>query len=443
MTKKRPDEPSKWGKRLVYKVACPNCWQSFFPEEVLFIAKHPGLVGDPVAGSNEYLRFLPERFTVKGEALDPRGVPTADLACPRCHLRIPEIMLEVHPLFISLIGSPASGKSYFLTAMTHSLRTILPRAGLQFTDADPHANEPILDYERTLFANPHTNRPTEIRKSQLDDTRLHRFIRSNEMDIRVPVPLQFRLWPQQNHPGFSDAYSIGRVIVMYDNAGEDFRPGTEDPQAAAARHLAASRILFVLLDLTQEPQFREKSTRNDPQLKHGLRPGSAKQNVVDSQQTILNEAAVRLRRYLGISEKDRVRTPLIVIVPKFDIWEELVGVSISEEPYETSDGNSLLAMNTDAVDEVSRQIREVLWRFCPAFVSTAEGLSEVVRYVPVSSLGRSPEFIQQEGAGYYGICPRDISPKWVTVPLLYCLCKWAPGMIARRHKDHQHGRQLS
>ncbi len=35
-------------------------------------------------------------------------------------------MLEMEPLFVSILGAPASGKSYFLTAMTWQLRRTLP-----------------------------------------------------------------------------------------------------------------------------------------------------------------------------------------------------------------------------------------------------------------------------------------------------------------------------
>ena len=72
-----------WGKHLVNKVTCPNCWHAFFPEESLFVAKHPDLIGDTVAGPNEYLRFLPERFAPGGEAIDPKGFETTEMACPR------------------------------------------------------------------------------------------------------------------------------------------------------------------------------------------------------------------------------------------------------------------------------------------------------------------------------------------------------------------------
>ena len=265
---------ANWEKKLVYKITCPNCWQPFFPEEVFFVSKHPDLIGDPVLGGSEYLRFQPKRFTPKGEALDPRGLPTADLACPRCHLPVSQAMLEVPPLFVSLIGSPASGKSYLLATMAWELRRILPTAALSFTDADPVSNAFISDYERTLFLNPHPDQPTRIIKTDPTDSRLHRRFQVSGVDVRVPIPLQFLLQPTREHPQFSQARRIGRVVVMYDNAGEDFRPGVEAAESAAIRHLAASHILFMLFDLTQDPRFRAICPSTDPQLTHGLRPES-------------------------------------------------------------------------------------------------------------------------------------------------------------------------
>ena len=62
---------SGWGRRLMYRLTCPNCWHTFHPEEVLFISRHPDLLGDSVLGSEEYRRFLPTRFALSGEALVP------------------------------------------------------------------------------------------------------------------------------------------------------------------------------------------------------------------------------------------------------------------------------------------------------------------------------------------------------------------------------------
>jgi len=417
------------GKRLVYKIVCPNCWHRFFPEECLFVAKHTDLVGDPVLGGSEYLRFSPTRFTVQGEALDPKGFPTTDMACPRCHLQFPEAMLEVPPLFISLIGSPASGKSYFLTTMTWELRQFLPRTMLRFEDSDPIANAHIHEYERSLFSNPRPNQPTEIRKTQPDDPRLHRVVRLDGVDVRFPLPIQFTLWPTPDHPKFAAASQAARILVLYDNAGEDFRPSVESAQYAVVQHLARSRVLFALFDPTQDPRFRAALHSDDPQLTHGLRPDGRQQDVLDRQDLVLREAALRIRRYLGLPQEKRLERVMIVVVPKADIWKDVAALSLDEEPYVQQGDDQPLLVRTDVVERTSANVRDVLRRYCPEFVACAESVCEVVKYIPVSSLGRSPELAKRGQYAYYGIRPKDIRPQWVTVPLTYCLCKHAHGLL--------------
>jgi hypothetical protein len=420
---------SNSGKRLVYKIVCPNCWHRFFPEESLFVAKHTDLVGDSVLGTSEYQRFLPDHFTVEGEALDPRGMRTTDMACPRCHLQFPSSMLEVQPLFISLIGSPASGKSYFLTTMTWQLRQFLPQAMLRFEDSDPVANAHIHDYERSLFSNPNPNRPTEIRKTQPDDPSLHRMVHLDGVDFRFPLPIQFALWPTSEHPNYERASQVGRMLVLYDNAGEDFRPSVESAQSSVVQHLARSKVLFAMFDPTQDPRFRSAIDSDDPQLTHGLRPDGRQQDVLDRQELVLRNAGLQIRRYLGLSQEERLKRVLIVIVAKGDVWKDLASVPLDDEPYTEGGPGKPVQLKSDVVEQTSGQIRELLQRLCPDFVACAEGICEVVRYVPVSSLGRSPELVKQGDKRFYGIRPEDINPQWVTVPLTYCLCRHAHGLI--------------
>ena len=412
----------------MYRLTCPNCWYTFHPEEVLYISRHPGLLGDDVLGSEEYRRFLPTRFTLNGEAMDPKGFPSSDLACPRCHLQVPEPMLELPPLFISLIGSPASGKSYFLTTMVWELRRMLPDARLSFSDADPVANAAIHEYERTLFLNPSPDQPTEIRKTQRDDTKLYRTSRIQDASIRFPIPLQFCLQPTPDHPHFSRG-KIGRVLVLYDNAGEDFLPGAEEVGTAVVQHLAKSQVLLTMFDPTQEPRFRDACRHDDPQITRGLRPDPNDAPVLMRQETVLTEAARRIRRYLGVSHERQIKQPLIVIVPKFDLWDELMDVDLDKEPYVFGNESSPLQVKVAEIEQVSRRLRESINRFCPEYVAAVESLSGRVRYIPVSSLGRSPQVVQRPERTFYGICPRDVQPKWVTVPLTYCLARWAPGVM--------------
>ena len=56
----------------------------FAPEEVVWVAAHTYLLGDPRLGPEQLQRFLPTRFDVDGNAVDAKAFPCHSLACPRC-----------------------------------------------------------------------------------------------------------------------------------------------------------------------------------------------------------------------------------------------------------------------------------------------------------------------------------------------------------------------
>ena len=87
-------------------------------------------------------------------------------------------------------------------------------------------------------------------------------------------------------------------------------PGTQ--------HLSRSRVLMFLYDPTQHPRFRElcRTVSRDPQL-HGA-------SRTLRQETLLTEASLRVRRYLGLAADAKHSRPLVVIVSKADIWAPLV-----------------------------------------------------------------------------------------------------------------------
>jgi hypothetical protein len=422
-----------WGRRLVQKVTCPTCWHTFAPEQVLFVARHLDLKNDEILGADEQQRFLPDRFTVKGEALDARGAATSQMACPRCHLHLADSLLEVPPLFISIIGAPASGKSYFLATMTWQLRALLPRAHLSFSDADPVANSAVTEYEQTLFLNADPTQVTAIRKTELDDRQLHKTALIDGVSVRLPAPLQFAVWPMRGHPNVTAPHRVGRVIVCYDNAGEVCLPGMggqEEINTMVVRHLAESGVLMVLFDPAQDPRLRQRCSSDDPQLVHGLRPGGGKQTShLIRQEMILKEAAVRMRRYLGMSERQRTTKPLIIIVSKFDLLTEAAGISIDDEPYQGLDGHAPFKMDMARVERTSQVIEGLFRELCPEFAATAESISEIVHYVPVSSFGCKSVYVEQGGKSFCGIRPADIRPKWVTVPIMYCMTKYSKVLL--------------
>src|SRR5947207_89582 len=90
--------------KLLTRVTCPHCWESFPPDQVLWISEHVELLGDSMLGPERQQRFLPSRFTVDGNAVDAQGMTCRSLACPHCHLPVPRAMLEIEPLFLSVLG---------------------------------------------------------------------------------------------------------------------------------------------------------------------------------------------------------------------------------------------------------------------------------------------------------------------------------------------------
>lgn len=411
---------------ILPKVTCPHCWLAFDPQEVLWVAQHAELVGDPVLGPEAAARFLPSRFNAMGEALDARDMPCQILACPRCHLIIPRALIETPPMFVSMIGAPASGKSHLLASMSWQLRRVLrERFAIVFNDADALSNLSIHRYEETLFVSADADRLVSIRKTELQGE-LYDQIRLGQQIVSLPRPFLFTVRPLPKPPpkGSSNGSSPPaderlRVMCLYDNAGEHFQPGMDSASAPGTQHMARSRALIFLFDPTQHPAFREhcRSISADPQLY-----GSAR---TLRQETILTEAASRVRRYTGLSPQRQHDRPLLVVVSKADIWGKLLDANLDSEPLlgdPEYPGTKLSVVDVARVNQVSAQVRGLLMKFTPEVVAAAEDFCRTIVYIPSSALGRGPE-LQQE-TGMLGIRPRDIRPKWAAAPMLYFLAKW-------------------
>lgn len=420
----REHEPSI---RLLERVVCPHCWHRFAPQDVLFVATHSALIDDPVAGPEAHIRFLPSRFTPEGNAIDPGGAECRELACPRCHLEIPRVLLEIPPMFASIIGAPASGKTYFLAAMLWQLRSILPRMGWSLVDADPLANARVHEAEQSLFLSETPDTPAALAKTATEGADLYRTVRINGNDIRLPRPFQFTISPA------SKTSRLERVLVLYDNAGEHFLPGGESSGAPITEHLARSNVLMFLLDPTQDPRLRARCASVDPQLSTGPR-GKGFSNAGVRQDTILSEVAQRVRRQTGLSQTAKHKAPLIVILAKADLLGPLLPVDLSVEPVTTR--NDRFSLNGPVVRRASLACRNLLKDIIPEFVAVAESFSRSVLYMPVSSLGRSPELIDAK-AGMLGVRPRDVRPRWVTAPVLAALQSLDPAgfPMAENHAE--------
>jgi hypothetical protein len=411
-----------WEARIAARLTCPHCWASFSADETLWIAEHEDLRGDPLLGPEASQRFLPTRFDPQGNARDSRGVTCTSLACPHCHLPFPRALVECPPIFISILGIPSCGKTYYLASLCWQMRHTLPRYfRVAFQDADPVCNVILNQYERLQFLTPDRDAVVKLEKTA-EQGHLYHAVRQGNQVVLYPRPFLFTLRPLEDHPRFADALQVSRTLCLYDNAGESFQPGRDSSANPVTRHLARSQALMFLFDPTQHPAFCRacRGRSSDPQI---LFP----RPEVFRQDTVLLEAANRLRRLTGLAHHERHSRPLFVLVTKFDAWKGIFDLDVSELPLKPTGMAGLSALNWDRVNEVSARLRGLLGATTPEIVAAAEGLAREVIYLPVSATGCAP--LADERGNIRGVRPVHIRPIWVEVPFLAALARWSGGLI--------------
>ena len=411
---------------LLPNLVCPHCWQKFRTEDILWIAQHESLRGDMVLGTDAMMRFRPTRFTLNFEALDARGVACTHLACPRCHLEIPRVLLETEPLFFSIIGVPSAGKSCLYAAMTWDLRKRLPRDfALSFGDADPTNNRVLNEYEETFFLQSDPDRHVAIRKTETSGQHYDQ-IRLRDELVVLPRPFIFLMRPLERHAHFGKA-DMSRVLCLYDNAGEHYLLGDDSAAKTATQHLNRARVLMFLFDPTQDPRLRPKSRANSKAAQ------TASQAKMQRQETILIETAHRIRQNGNISPHKKIDRPLLVLISKSDVIRKLIDEDITTEPFLKNPSGGPAFIDFTRVEAVSKKIEALLLETTPEFVAAANDSFTYVRYIPVSAFGKAPEAIPGEvgsnGQPAMGIKPKDIESSWVSVPILYSFARFSMFLV--------------
>ncbi|MFZ4722712.1 MAG: hypothetical protein ACOYMI_06140 [Phycisphaerales bacterium] len=374
---------------LVRKVHCPCCWHGFAPQESLFIAEDPRLLGDPVAGPTEPIRFLPSRFDMTGAAIDPDGARCTRLACPRCRQEFPRAMIEVPATIASVVGSPGAGKSHLLASAIWSMRRQGAMLGLEVSDAEPRMHARIHAMENALFGSRPSAAPPRLAKTETAGGDGYREVRVAGRSETVPAPFMFTV----RH---DTARNEARLLVLYDNAGEHFLPGADEATRPVTRHLGRSEFAIFVLDPTQDDAFRAGL---------GLPAnavGASRQDVV------LQEMASRMRQHRGRRTDEPCDVPLVVALAKADLWAQALGISLQREPYLAAGG----------VDRQSlADVHGTLVRFCertaPEFLATVRAAFPRCLFVPCSALGRA--------AGASGV-----EPQWAAAPFV-AAWEWRKG----------------
>lgn len=407
---------------------CPHCWHRFRPDEVLWIASHPELAGDPMLSAEDAVRFLPSRFAPDGQAIDPLGGRTRRLACPHCHLEVPQLVLERPMVIMSIAGSPSSGKSYFLASAMWKAREDFARTfSVAFTDTDPAMNRMLAANEARLFLSEDSQSLVSIDKTEMEGVQYNSVQFGPGNSTLLAHPFIFTVRPGRDHVNGGNAAQLTTLLTLYDNAGEHFLPGADTSRAPGTQHLARAQVLMFVFDPTQDVRFRQKlqQVSTDPQLAAGRR--------TVRQDQLLVEMARRVRMHAGLAPQERIRKPLFVLMSKSDIWSRLLvderghPMDVETAPFSV-ERPGLGKMGIRKVDRTSARLRELLMAFAPEVVTAAEDAFERVIYVPVSATGCSP--VLDQASGLLKMHVGAIKPAWCSVPFAYALARWSTHLIA-------------
>ena len=382
---------------------CPSCWLRFDAGDILHIAVHDSLRGDPILGETAAKRFLPTRFNDEGLALDEFSLPCPDLACPHCHRRLPAGFVGFPQHMVSLLGDTGSGKSHFLAASLRVLPETLHREfEISLQDADPEANETLNARQRAL-TNAKTPEEAYIAPTDHDDGSYDSVSRYGRM-ARLPRPYVFRASsPEHSFDPFA--------LAFYDNQGADFLPGADTPDSPGAQHITHAGGLLFLFDPFSNSNFRKLlNDQSDPQF--AAKP-------LDRQDAILAETLLSAQRHLRLAPGQKLDTPLALVVGKHDAWSNALPLQ---------DLKPVIAdhrLDLKAIDAHSDKLRHLLRGTCPKIVAAAESISSEVRYFAASSFGHSPTRIDDERIAPD---PARLAPHGVDAPLLWLMAQMEPDL---------------
>ncbi len=407
------------------KATCPNCWHEFFGENALHISQHSDLIGDDVLGEYAAKRYTPFEVKVNsdGVALDPKGWEMLERACPKCHLQIPVDLLDDRPKFISIVGAPRSGKTYFLNVMLHHLRKSLARKFSFAMDiCDSHDKELFSKHEQRLFFADNPKELVMLDKTDEGGNELYNSVTLDGVQVQLPKPFTFTL--RSIHGATSGSNPQKQTsIALYDNAGEQFFFGrANDGQDRSTRHLGESDAVLFAYDplLDPEAKSRLRAISKDPQLFQKKKPAR--------QQEILTAVVHRMRKHSRTPEHKKLKATLAICVQKYDVWKPLLehcktrdGVNIIDHTsIEYFKEHGVAALDTQEINIISYLVGELISDLSPEFAAIAEANFQKVRYFPVSALGQSPV---QDG-DFLKIAPINIQPFRAEHPMLWLLWHW-------------------
>jgi len=375
---------------------CPYCRTVSDIGDVLSVSVSPSLLGDTVLGEGEQSRFAPTNFTDNGLALDAEGGVCTEIACPCCHMAIPQDLLQMDQIVMSVVGTAGAGKSVFLASSIWQCRQLLRmKFGVGFRDLAPTWNTWIRAYEEKLFFQQDDTKLQQIEKTDLQASNISRSVNLRGESVLLPTPSYFRLDGGKNG-------DVERCMVVYDCAGEHFLPGADVHASLVTLHtLSADSILF-LFDPSADPRLR-------PMLDRGTGTAS---NYAQMQDVLLAELVAKSKKYMGNRGGRKLKQPLLFAVSKADMLRNALPSDV--ELYKVNDAGRL-ALDVSALRKVSDETEAFLDKTVPEVAATARDISNDIWFFPVSALGHNPMAD--------GVRPCDIKPMLAELPFIFTLAQ--------------------
>lgn len=382
------------------------------------------------------LRFLPSRFAISGNPLDPAGGECLEFACPECHLGLSRATLTAEPLFTSLVGAPQAGKTFLLTAAVSELRRTLQALGCAFNDASPRENVILQEYAQRLQPQDPDALIAPLRPTDPAHPPNGVMVKIRGKDQRFLKPFQFHFRPNPDvssvarsasaaggRPGEgrpSPAAAAGSLLVLYDNPGEDFLAGAQDG-IESARHVMHSRMIFFALNPLAERRMRERCHQNHPLVRT---PPKAELRSECRQELVFSEIVSRVMSLKGLLPTESLGARVVVAITKSDLWPDMYKLLIDNRFWRDKQSDVFRGgVDWGAVDEVCIRAKELVRQVWPEFVSAADAADErrAARFFPVSILDPAQSGECVGPSGEFVIRARAVCPRWVEVPFLWAL----------------------
>ncbi|MDO4569962.1 MAG: hypothetical protein Q4D38_06250 [Planctomycetia bacterium] len=307
-----------------------------------------------------------------------RGRRIVRRICPHCHMDLPSQMTNNGKStdIIAVTGYRASGKSNFFGVLIDAL-------GNRYS-AEVGLN--LLSLETFSISTLST-----VNSSSLYGYRYGQYLKSARNPIAVPatrsavqnreirIPLIYRLnltkfnWKQRILHPFSHIRPVD--LVLFDAAGEDM----DSPEAIAlyARYLARASGIIALFDPLSYQRIRGKIIQELDE------STLVKEGVSDD--VVVAQIRRAFERQGALPER-KIKTPLAVVISKFDLLRNVEGL----EPSVFHDHKHEDGFDAESAQEVSGHLRHFLLENAPRLISDVEANFQNIQFFGMASLGRTP-----------------------------------------------------